>query len=150
LYLQSHPLLLPAAAGHVSTLQIILTCLPISLQMQQLGSGGQPDSESASSSALSRAYNHFVAVSCSGIDAAVRLHVCPLFIRIQSYPQDANGRWSPLQFAAVQGHSIAAKLLLVHGADATALLGTAHKSALDVSLKAFKVSHATRIMQCPR
>jgi hypothetical protein len=118
--------------------------------MPLFGSDGQPDSESASSSTLSRAYNHFVAVSCSGIDAAVRVHGRPLFTRIHLYPQDANGRWSPLQFAAVQGHSIAAKLLLAHGADATALLGSAHKSALDVSLKAFKVRLTTRIMQCPR
>jgi hypothetical protein len=133
-----------AAAGHVSTIQILLTCLPLRPCIPSPGSHpAKPMSDAA------RAHQLFVAAACSGITAEVScarlIHGVSLsgyqrmLLKINFIFQDADGRWSPLHFSVLQRQPIATKLLLIHGADPTARLGTALKSACEVALKTFKV-----------
>ena len=137
---------LSAAAGHFSTIQALLTCLPLSTS--HCAPCGETDAENVSAvfaSSTSRAYEHFVSASCGssliGV-SFVRISRPDLALFCQAddpFQEEADGRWSPLQFCVVQRHPIATKLLVLHGADPTVRLGTALKTAIDVAFKAFKV-----------
>ncbi len=136
---------LSAAAGHFSTIQIILTCLPLSASHSDpCGEADAANVSAASASSTSRAYERFVSASCGsssiGVSSAcISRQYFPLLCQADDPCQEADGRWSPLQFCVVQRHPIATKLLVFHGADPTVRLGTALKTALDVAFKAFKV-----------
>ena len=136
---------LPAAAGHFSTIQILLTCLPLSAShCTPCGEADAGNVSAVSASPTSRAYEHFVSASCGssliGVSfVRISRPDLALFCQADDPFQEADGRWSPLQFCVVQRHPIATKLLVFHGADPTVRLGTALKTAIDVAFKAFKV-----------
>jgi hypothetical protein len=136
---------LSAAAGHFSTIQIILTCLPLSASHSTpCGEADAANVSTATASSTSRAYEHFVSASCGsssiGVSyACISRQYFALLCQADDPFQEADGRWSPLQFCVVQRHPIATKLLVFHGADPTVRLGSALKTALDVAFKAFKV-----------
>ena len=136
---------LPAAAGHFSTIQILLTCLPLSAShCAPCGEADAGNVSAVSASPTSRAYEHFVSASCGssliGVSfVRISRPDLALFCQADDPFQEADGRWSPLQFCVVQRHPIATKLLVFHGADPTVRLGTALKTAIDVAFKAFKV-----------